>query len=195
MSTKIFVSALLICLLAAILFAADKAEPPMSHASMDPNEMDWDETSDAAFLSGMIVHHKGAVAMSEEILKTTASPEIRRWGEEIIAAQRREIGEMEALLEKIGGHDEAAAAEMEAEMDMMMAREMSNDADVNYVELMVPHHAGAIDMSLPALTMSANPQIRKMAEDIIVSQAREIADFRTWLAGRRHEALAAKQEE
>jgi uncharacterized protein (DUF305 family) len=182
-------SVLLMCVLTGATFAADEAA---SHMSMEADEMHWDETSDAAFLSGMIVHHRGAVAMSEDILKTTALPEIRRWGTAIIGAQRREIGEMEALLKNVGGHDEAAAAEMEAEMDMMMARKASDDADVNFIELMVPHHAGAIDMALPALTMSDNPRIRKMAEDIIVAQAREIAEFRAWLAGREPSRMAQK---
>lgn len=154
----------------------------MDHSMSDFSHMRWDTKNDIAFLSGMIVHHQGAIEMTEAILKTSTSQKIRRWGDEILSAQRREVKQMEELLAKLGPRDEAAAAEMEAEMDMMMGQTMSGNADVNFIEMMIPHHAGAIDMSVPALVMSENPTIRKLAEDIIIAQTREIAEFRTWLA-------------
>ncbi len=154
----------------------------MDHSMPDYSHMQWDTKNDIAFLSGMIVHHQGAIEMTEEVFKTTTSPAIHRWGDAILAAQRREVKQMEDLLHKLGPRDEAAVAEMEAEMNMMMGTPMSKNADINYIEMMIPHHAGAIDMSVPALVMSDNATIRKLAEDIIVAQAREIAEFRTWLA-------------
>ncbi|MCD8351148.1 MAG: DUF305 domain-containing protein [Planctomycetaceae bacterium] len=156
--------------------------PGMDHSMPDYSHMQWDNKNDIAFLSGMIVHHQGAITMTEDILKTTTSQKIRRWSDEILSAQRREVKQMEALLHTLGPRDEAAAAEMEAEMDMMMGQPMSSNADINFIEMMIPHHAGAIDMSVPALVMSDNATIRKLAEDIIIAQAREIAEFRTWLA-------------
>lgn len=196
MLKKMLMSALMLGLLTgAVAVAGEMAG--MNHQMPDTTQMHWDAANDAAFLSGMIVHHQGAVDMTEEILKTTSKPEIRHWGEAILNAQRREIKEMQGLLDDIGEEDEAATAEMEAEMAMMMDRKVSDDADVNYIELMVPHHAGAIDMSVPALIMSDNPQIRKLAEDIIVAQAKEIAEFRSWLAKQEQDdrvALTVSQE-
>lgn len=46
---------------------------------------------DKAFLSEMIVHHQGAVAMAEEVLKTSKRPELIKLANEIIAAQNKEI--------------------------------------------------------------------------------------------------------
>lgn len=46
---------------------------------------------DAAFLSGMIVHHQGAVAMAEALLKTSKRPELIQLANDIIKAQNAEI--------------------------------------------------------------------------------------------------------
>lgn len=46
---------------------------------------------DRAFLEGMIVHHEGAISMSQELLKGTQRPELIKLGNEIITAQTKEI--------------------------------------------------------------------------------------------------------
>lgn len=49
------------------------------------------DTLDKAFLDGMIVHHQGAVKMSEVVSKTSKHPELRQLATDIIAAQNKEI--------------------------------------------------------------------------------------------------------
>jgi hypothetical protein len=44
--------------------------------------------------------------------------------------------------------------------------------------MMVPHHQGAIDMALAVLRHGRNPQIRGLAQEIIVTQQQEIAVMR-----------------
>ena len=51
---------------------------------------------DRAFLAGMIVHHQGAVAMAEAALTQAKHPEIKDMAAAIIAAQNKEIGQMQA---------------------------------------------------------------------------------------------------
>ncbi len=51
---------------------------------------------DQAFLSEMIVHHQGAVAMAEEVLKTSKRPELLKLANDIISAQNKEIDMMGA---------------------------------------------------------------------------------------------------
>lgn len=46
---------------------------------------------DHAFLEGMIMHHQGAISMSEALLKNTKRPELIKLGNDIIAAQTKEI--------------------------------------------------------------------------------------------------------
>ena len=63
-----------------------------------------------------------------------------------------------------------------------MNLKFSNDADVDFIRGMIPHHQGAIDMAKVVLEHGKDPQARKWAEDIIREQAREIAEMTDWLA-------------
>ena len=54
----------------------------------------------------------------------------------------------------------------------------SGDVDVDFVAMMVPHHQGAIDMALAVLRYGRNPQMRRLAQEIIVTQQQEIAVMR-----------------
>lgn len=63
-----------------------------------------------------------------------------------------------------------------------MNLKFSNDADVDFIRGMIPHHQGAIDMAKVVLEHGKDPQTRKWAEDIMREQAREIAEMQAWLA-------------
>jgi hypothetical protein len=54
----------------------------------------------------------------------------------------------------------------------------SGDVDADFVAMMVPHHQGAIDMAVAVLRYGRNPQIRRLAQEIIVTQQQEIATMR-----------------
>ena len=74
-------------------------------------------------------------------------------------------------------------AENEAAMNTMMAAmtiKPSGDVDTDFVAMMVPHHQGAIDMAQSELRYGRNEQLRRLAQEIIVTQQQEIAAM--WLA-------------
>jgi hypothetical protein len=54
----------------------------------------------------------------------------------------------------------------------------TGDADQDFVAMMVPHHQGAIDMAKAVLRYGKNEQIRRLAQEIIVTQQQEIAAMR-----------------
>jgi len=54
----------------------------------------------------------------------------------------------------------------------------SGDVDRDFVAIMVPHHQGAIDMAQAELRYGHNEQLRRMAQEIIVTQQQEIAAMR-----------------
>jgi len=70
--------------------------------------------------------------------------------------------------------NDAAMAKMMKDMTV----KPTGDVDRDFVAMMVPHHQGAIDMAKAVLRFGKNEQIRRLAQEIIVTQQQEIAAMR-----------------
>jgi uncharacterized protein (DUF305 family) len=97
-----------------------------------------------------------------------------------------------------GSQDSGATqdwAELIASMDKMHAAmgsvKPSRDSDVDFVRLMLPHHQAAIDMAKTQLLYGKDPQMRRLAQEIITDQQSEIELMQLWLKQR--DALTSKK--
>jgi uncharacterized protein (DUF305 family) len=72
----------------------------------------------------------------------------------------------------------AGMAAMDAGMDAGM---QAKDLDVAFVCGMIPHHQGAVDMAKAELTYGDDPWVKQLAQKIIDTQTREIAEMKAWL--------------
>jgi uncharacterized protein (DUF305 family) len=84
---------------------------------------------------------------------------------------------------------DASKAYLEA-MDKMHGPMMDGardpNADVAFVKGMIPHHEGAIEMARIVLRYGKDEQMKKLANDVIREQQREIADMKEWLKKHGH---------
>ncbi len=65
-----------------------------------------------------------------------------------------------------------------AKMMAAMNATPSGDVDVDFVNMMEPHHRGAVEMAVLELRYGTNPQLRRIAQEIIVGQTQEIDAMR-----------------
>jgi hypothetical protein len=65
--------------------------------------------------------------------------------------------------------------------DGMSAIERTGNADADFVRLMLPHHQAAVDMARVQLLYGKDPQMRRLAQEIIADQQLEIQLMQLWL--------------
>lgn len=66
------------------------------------------------------------------------------------------------------------------DMSMMLDGKTGDDFDRAFIQMMIPHHEGAISMAEAALQNARHDELKTMARDIIDSQQREIDQMRQW---------------
>ncbi|WP_416676437.1 DUF305 domain-containing protein [Egbenema bharatensis] len=167
----------------------------MDHGDMHMSLGPQDELFDLRFIDAMIPHHQGAVEMAEEALDKSDRPEIQTLSQEIITAQEQEIQQLQewrqAWYPDAGGtpvmYHEAMGHTMPMTEEMRQAMMMSGDLgeadaefDLRFINAMIPHHVGAVEMAQEALENSDRPEIRELAQAIIDAQEQEIAQMEQW---------------
>lgn len=150
----------------------------MHHGDMMP---DASKPFDAHFIDSMIVHHQGAVAMANELLKETDRPELKSFAEAIISAQTKEIADMQSWrkswypgLADTGGMNMAMG-------DMQVSSDESKPYDQRFLEAMISHHQGAVEMATMAQQMTEHSEVKTLADAIITAQNAEIEQMKSWL--------------
>lgn len=148
--------------------------------------------TDVMFVQMMIPHHAQAIEMSDTLLaKDGVDADVRELAENIKAAQQPEIDTMEGWLTAWGAEMPGAGgmAGMGHDNGMMSDDDMSTlaaasgpDASRLFLEQMIVHHEGAIEMAQDELDSGSSPDVRELAEAIIIAQTAEIATMRTLLA-------------
>ena len=163
--------------------------------------------ADVAFAQSMIPHHQQAVEMADLALdsKSQASPEVKALATQIQGAQDPEIQEMSTWLAQWGapsampgageagdmsgmdhsGHDMGGvtmSGMMTAEDMQALGQASGAEFDTMWMQMMIAHHEGAVQMAEQVKAASDNPEVTALADKVITAQNQEIATMKDLLA-------------
>ncbi|GAA1116664.1 DUF305 domain-containing protein [Arthrobacter flavus] len=153
--------------------------------------------ADAMFAQMMIPHHQQAVEMSDLMLaKDNISADISDLASRIKAAQGPEIDVMTSWLEAwdrpvmpeggMAGHEMGGMGGMDGMLDEDQMADLEaaegDEAVGLFLESMIEHHDGAVDMAQEEIDNGENPAAIALAETIAETQQAEIKEMEQLLA-------------
>ena len=180
MTTKTSLTSLALALVALAALAAGCGSDVNGRTSLSGN------ATDAAFITDMTTHHQGAIQMAEIAQKRGNHPEVRRLADDIISAQKGQMSVMQRIGEDMhgmgmhdGGHMGMSQSQMGMDMDLPKLRR-AKPFDRAFIDMMLPHHEGAIAMARKELAMGSQPALHAIAQSTIDAQTKEIGQMREW---------------
>jgi uncharacterized protein (DUF305 family) len=148
------------------------------------------------FARDMSAHHKQAVEMALIIRDRTADAELRQLLIDVILTQQAQFGQMQGWLQAWdlpaaglqppmtspmlhNGQLMAITPEMmgmqpQAKVNELGALELAQ-AEIQFLQLMIAHHRGGVQMAESVLAQTQRPEVRRLAESIITAQTGEIS--------------------
>ncbi|WP_432030462.1 DUF305 domain-containing protein [Streptomyces sp. 1222.5] len=153
------------------------------------------DAQDVAFAQGMIPHHRQAVAMADLAPSRAKAQQVKDLAAKIKQAQDPEINTMSGWLKAWGekvtdaatsgmdqssmpGMDHSSMPGMMSGDDMAKLKDLSGDAfDKAFVQMMISHHRGAVEMAKTEQAKGAYGPARTMAKSIVTSQSAEITEM------------------
>lgn len=156
-------------------------------------------SADIAFATMMLPHHAQAIAMADIALKRATDPKVMALAPKIKAAQGPEIRRMAGWLTGWGeplpgtndGSNMSDMSGMDGQTGGMMSTQETTDLnaatgssfDRMWLQMMVRHHQGAVDMATVEIAQGANLESKRLAQSIISSQSAEVSEMNSILKG------------
>ena len=139
----------------------------------------------------MTLHHEAAIITSSGIKDITANPKVADLADRIIKAQSIEVQEMQDLINSgtLTGNDSTAFQKnMETIMNNMMKKmnipsgKLTPDQATRiFLENMIVHHEGAVEMAKAYLKTGKNKKLLNIAKNVLATQPEEIKEMQTLL--------------
>ncbi|MEO3813513.1 DUF305 domain-containing protein [Sphaerisporangium sp. B11E5] len=199
--TRMILVVLVACALTAVvtLFVTRAAGPP------------GDDSPEAGFARDMAVHHAQAAEMGFAVRDNSQDQAVRNLAYDIITTQTAQRGMFGGWLQQWGltqagdrppmawmaghgGHGAASPAPgggaprmpgMASDAEMRRLNETKGkDGEILFLQLMIRHHQGGVDMAKGLLRLSDRPEVRTMAQHIVNTQDGEIGLMTEMLTAR-----------
>ncbi|OAP29175.1 MULTISPECIES: DUF305 domain-containing protein [Amycolatopsis] len=176
-----------------LLGACSSPEPP----APAPSSQAGHNAADVAFAQQMIPHHQQALEMAKMVPSRGSDPKVADLAGRIDRAQDPEIRQMQGWLKTWGvaatSHSMPGGHEMSGDhtmTGMMSGADLKSleaakgpDFDRSWLDLMIKHHQGAVEMAKTELAHGADAGAKALAQRIADAQEAEIAEMRGLLKG------------
>lgn len=156
------------------------------------------DTIDAHFIEQMIPHHEDAITMAKVALAKAKRPEVKELADNIVNAQEHENTLMKQWYKEWFGRELPSGNDVMQNHGMMSndtglhmgktgtamdmeSLENAQDFDKAFVQEMIPHHQMAVMMASMLKSGTQREEMKKLADDVIISQSAEIDRMRAWL--------------
>lgn len=142
---------------------------------------------DVDFVKMMMMHHEGAISMSNIELQAGSNDSLKRTAQKIITEQQAEIEKFNTILASLPVDNSDPTFTMEQMDNMNKMGKMADiqlitgDIDNDFATLMIIHHQSAIDNASAYLHHGTNEQLKAIATKIVTSQTMEIEEMSNWL--------------
>lgn len=156
--------------------------------------------ADLAFAQQMIPHHTEALEMAALTQGRTTNPKVLDLAKRVQDTQNPEIQQLTAWVDKWGatpstpssesmpgtghgsGHGEAMPGAMSGADMAELEKAKGNAFDRMWLDMMIKHHEGAIEMARTELSQGVNSDAKSLAQQIIDGQQAEITEMRGLLS-------------
>ena len=152
-----------------------------------------DDNADVAFVKNMILHRQGAINLAKLQLDYGNDDSLKYFAKDIIATQENDIWLMTHWLKEIypnqpktqKPHQQNIQQEFANSVnqmhEQMLIGALQDDADMVFIQTMLPYHKGALALAQVELKYGTDPKVRGLADDIIMNQIPEIQFMQKWL--------------
>lgn len=170
------------------MMASKRMMKSMDDMMKQMNSMQMTRDFDYDFATMMSIHHQGAIDMAQEEVASGKDEKIKAMAQQIITDQKAEQEKLKTFLnspssvvQKSSGNEDELMKAMAPMENGMKEMQMSNDADKDFVVMMIPHHQSAVEMAKSEISNGHHDEIKQMAQQMITAQTNEIQEFQKWL--------------
>jgi len=175
--------------------AQNKESHHSSQSGMGHGPMKMESSPNAAkapfdlqFIDTVVMHHQSAIEMADLVESRSAHDELKKMAKKMTSDQQGEIQRLQEW-KKQWYADKGDAVNMkmpgmvESMKDMPMDKltaAKGDEFDAMFIDAMTRHHRGAIKMAEAAQGKAQHPEIKKLAQEVISEQKKEIAQMASW---------------
>ena len=144
---------------------------------------------DRAFVEAMIPHHESAIEMAKIAQERGTSEFVLELADDIVDTQSAEIETLrteDAALADAGIEvgDLGVPAHMMGMSEDAASLKTAEPFDESFLNMMIPHHEGAVEMARVEMDKGSDPELIELAEDIVAAQEAEIEEMQAHLSGK-----------